>query len=65
MSKLTYYPIELHSHTYHSDGEFSPEELLQSARDFGYKGIFLTDHNTNSGLDDIYENKFDKKNSKN
>lgn len=61
MSKLTYYPIELHSHTYHSDGGFSPEELLQNARDFGYKGIFLTDHNTNSGLDEIYENKFDKK----
>lgn len=61
MSKLTYYPIELHSHTYHSDGGFSPKELLQNARDFGYKGIFLTDHNTNSGLDEIYENKFDKK----
>lgn len=61
MSKIQYFPIELHSHTYHSDAKFSPEELLEAAKDFGYEAIFLTDHNTNSGLDEIYENDLDKK----
>ncbi len=61
MSRLKYYPIELHSHTYHSDGGFSPKELLEDAKAFGYEAIFLTDHNTNSGLYEIYEKNLDKK----
>ncbi|MDR0554479.1 MAG: CehA/McbA family metallohydrolase [Treponema sp.] len=43
--------FEMHSHTRHSDGEFTPEELLRYARKFLYDGIALTDHNTMSGLD--------------
>lgn len=60
MSRLKYYPIELHSHTYHSDGKFSSKDLLENAKDFGYEAIFLTDHNTNAGLDEIYEQGLDK-----
>ncbi len=44
------YKFELHCHTYHSDGNFSPEELVLSARAAGLDGIALTDHNTSSGV---------------
>lgn len=43
---LNYYAIELHSHTNHSDGGFTTEELLGSAKDFGYVILTITDHNT-------------------
>jgi hypothetical protein len=42
--------FELHTHTVHSDGRFTPEALLESARAFQYDGIALTDHNTMSGI---------------
>ncbi len=60
MTNLKYYPVLLHSHTLHSDGHMTPEELVRSAKDFGYKAMFLTDHNTDAGLDEIYEKNFDK-----
>lgn len=37
---------EMHCHTLHSDGTFSPENLAQAARDEMLDGIALTDHNT-------------------
>lgn len=55
------YPVELHCHTNHSDGEFETEELIQRAVDFGYKGLILTDHNTFSGVEEIIEKELDKK----
>lgn len=60
MNKLTYRPIELHSHTINSDGKFTPRKLLESAKDFGYEAIFVTDHNTNAALYQIYEKGLDK-----
>lgn len=45
---MKYYPIELHTHTKHSDGSFDVEQLNKSAIDFGYVGYFMTDHNTQS-----------------
>lgn len=45
-------PFELHTHTVHSDGDFSVDELFDHARENGYRGIALTDHNTVSGLSD-------------
>lgn len=47
---IVYRPMELHTHTMHSDGDFTPETLLEAAQDFGYAGIALTDHNTDAGL---------------
>lgn len=41
-------PVEIHTHTNHSDADFSLEELLVAASQFGYQGIILTDHNTSS-----------------
>ncbi len=46
MNKLKF---ELHTHTVHSDGAFSPRELVECAKRYGYDGIALTDHNTTSG----------------
>ncbi|MBZ6527878.1 CehA/McbA family metallohydrolase [Aerococcaceae bacterium DSM 111021] len=43
------YPVEVHAHTIHSDGQFTVEELIESAVSFGYKGLILTDHNTSAG----------------
>jgi hypothetical protein len=46
---------DLHSHTHHSDaGNRTVAELVQTARDHGLDFIFLTDHNTTSGLDEMY-----------
>lgn len=57
---MNQYPVELHCHTNHSDGEFEVDELIESALDFGYKGLILTDHNTLSGYEEIIEKKLDQ-----
>ena len=49
MNKLKF---ELHTHTIHSDGKFTPKELVESAKKWGYYGIALTDHNTDSGCEE-------------
>lgn len=36
----------LHTHTIHSDGKFSPEELVATAKKEGYKALAITDHDT-------------------
>lgn len=41
-------PVEIHTHTHHSDGHFTPEELVQESKKFGYKGIIITDHNSSA-----------------
>ena len=41
---------DLHMHSYHSDGTFSPEELIAEAERVGLSAIALTDHNTVAGL---------------
>lgn len=50
---MRWIPAELHTHTQHSDGQFTVESLCRSARDRGYELIALTDHNTLSGLDEL------------
>lgn len=58
---MKHYPVVLHSHSHHSDGHFSPEELVDHALDFGYKGLILTDHNTVAGCEEIIEKQLDDK----
>lgn len=41
---------ELHTHTLHSDGSQTLEELASGAANLGFDAIALTDHNTMSGL---------------
>ncbi|AJY75594.1 CehA/McbA family metallohydrolase [Paenibacillus beijingensis] len=48
----TWVPCELHTHTFHSDGRQSLDELAASASWMGLAFIALTDHNTQSGLVD-------------
>ncbi|MGB9621493.1 MAG: histidinol phosphate phosphatase domain-containing protein [Brevinematia bacterium] len=36
--------IDLHMHTFFSDGVLSPNELVQRARQYGYKAMAITDH---------------------
>lgn len=46
---IKYSPFELHTHTLHSDGSFSVEDLLEKVIASGLSGFALTDHNTDSG----------------
>jgi predicted metal-dependent phosphoesterase TrpH len=41
---------ELHSHSDHSDGTFSPEEVVEIAHSEGLGALALTDHDTVSGV---------------
>ena len=43
--------IDLHSHTVHSDGQRTPDELLDEAVAAGVGVLSVTDHDTVSGLD--------------
>lgn len=45
-----WFACELHCHTVHSDGDFTVESLLKTARERKLDGICLTDHNTQSGV---------------
>lgn len=43
--------IDLHCHSYFSDGTFSPEEIVIKAKKRGLRAIALTDHDTINGLE--------------
>lgn len=47
------YAVELHSHTRHSDADFTVADLCKEAVHFGYDGLILTDHNTSSGYPEL------------
>lgn len=42
--------IDLHAHSSHSDGSFSPKQLVQLASTMGLRAIALTDHDTVAGV---------------
>lgn len=42
--------FDLHVHTSHSDGIYSPKEVVDLARNINLSGIAITDHDTTSGL---------------
>lgn len=50
---MNWYPVEMHCHTIHSDGHFTPAQLAAHARAFGLSGFCLTDHNTRAGVAEI------------
>lgn len=41
---------DLHTHTTHSDGSFTPLDLIQLAQKIGIAAIAITDHDTMSGI---------------
>jgi len=43
--------IDLHTHSFFSDGELVPSELIRRAIVIGYKGIAITDHVDSSNID--------------
>ena len=49
---------DFHSHSRHSDGSMTIEELVQNAIDRGLDFIFLTDHNKISGWETAKDEKF-------
>ncbi len=45
--------IDLHAHTFLSDGALAPAELVRRAEHAGYRAIGITDHADASNLDDL------------
>jgi putative hydrolase len=43
--------IDLHTHTFFSDGELVPSELIRRAEAIGYKAMAITDHVDSSNID--------------
>ncbi len=43
-------PIDLHTHSYYSDGTLSPAALVDLAKACGLRALALTDHDTTAGL---------------
>lgn len=50
---LYWYPVELHTHTQHSDGDYVPSSMVQWAKEMGFSGFALTDHNSAAGLPEL------------
>ena len=50
--------IDLHMHSIYSDGSYTPEELVISARQKGLSAISLTDHDTTDGLREAMEDTY-------
>ena len=50
---MNWFPVELHTHTQHSDGDFTVEELVKAARRRGFSAIACTDHNAFSGVREL------------
>ncbi len=46
--------IDLHTHTFFSDGELLPSELIRRAQVKGYAAIGLSDHGDASNLEEIF-----------
>lgn len=47
--------IDLHSHTFYSDGHLSPKELIDRAHNMQVDVLALTDHDTVQGIDEAIE----------
>ena len=45
--------LDLHFHSYYSDGVYSPKELAQEAKRLGFKIVSLTDHNGIAGIEEM------------
>lgn len=45
----------LHTHSTHSDGGYSPRQLAQAAKEEGYGAVAVTDHDTVTGYQELKE----------
>ncbi len=46
--------IDLHAHTVHSDGTFTPTELVDEAARIGLSALAVTDHDTTTALEEAH-----------
>ena len=53
MKRIPY--ANMHLHSTHSDGVYSPTELVRIAKEEGYRALALTDHDTGSGYTELKE----------
>lgn len=47
-----YLPVDLHTHTRHSDGSLTPSELVLLAAAQGVKAVAISDHDSTAGIDE-------------
>lgn len=47
--------VDLHIHTYYSDGVYSPAEVVRMAKEAGFSAIAITDHDTVDGINESIE----------
>ncbi len=50
---LSWYLIDLHTHTNESDGSYTPKELVWAALDAGLEAVAISDHDTFAGYDQV------------
>ncbi|MGH2574140.1 MAG: PHP domain-containing protein [Ignavibacteria bacterium] len=55
MENLGIIKADLHTHTYYSDGKFSPSELIRKAKDKSISLLSITDHDNIDAIDEAYE----------
>lgn len=48
-------PVDLHIHTRHSDGVFTPAEIVALAHEQGFGAIAIADHDSVSGIDEALQ----------
>lgn len=48
--------IDLHIHTFHSDGVMLPSEVIAKAQQMNYKAVAITDHADESNLEELIYN---------
>ena len=53
---MKFYKAELHTHTTHSDGKFTPQELADTAISEGIQVLAITDHNASTGTGGLKAN---------
>ena len=44
--------VDLHTHTYYSDGALSPRELVLRAHEVGITALSITDHDNTDGIEE-------------
>lgn len=50
--------IDMHTHTYYSDGELSPQDLIEKAINKNIGVLSITDHDTINGIKTVDKNKY-------
>ncbi len=52
---MNLHPVDLHAHTFFSDGDLGPGELIREAKALGILALGITDHDNVGGVDEALE----------